>query len=98
MPTLTIDLELSEAEYRFASALPVAVRRRVASIGAGAAFATARDVSPEGEDESWRTAPSTSAHVEALAVALAQLDAGEVRNGDDLFERLYRDKGLALKP
>ncbi len=101
MPTLTIDLELPEAEYRFASALTQAERRRVASIAVTAAFATARIIPPdkdEDEDESWKTAPSTREDIESLAIAIAQQDAGEGYDGDVFFERLYKKKGWTLKP
>ncbi len=102
MPTLTIDLELPEAEYRFASALTQSERRRVASIAMTAAFATARNVPPADEDvdedETWKTAPSTREDIESLAVAIAQQDAGESYDGDAFFERLYKEKGWTLKP
>ena len=98
MPTLTIDLELPEAEYRFASALTEAERRRVASIGASAAFATARDGSQgKADDKAWRTAPSTPEQIQSLGVAVTQLNENKVISGDAAFEALYREKGWMIK-
>lgn len=94
MPTLTIDLELPEAEYQFASTLTQAERRRLASIGFANAFATAHNVPPT---EEWDgAAPFTQEEIDALADAVAQEDAGEVMDGDAFFERLYREKGWEL--
>lgn len=103
MPTLTIEVELPEAEYRFASALPADRLRHLASIGAGAAFATARDAETGAADggggAGWHDpTPFTRDEIAGLAEAVAAQDAGLTVDGDEFFERLYREKGWTLKP
>ena len=105
MPTITIDLELTEAEYQFAAALTDAERCRMASLGANAVFAAARtaptqeatqEASQEASQEAWKTVSSTPEQVKSLAAAVAQLDAGAVINGDAFFETLYRENGRLI--
>ena len=97
MPTITIDLELTEAEYQFAAALTDAERRRMASLGANAVFAAARTApTQEASQEAWKAVSSTPEQVKSLAAAVAQLDAGAVINGDAFFETLYREKGWTV--
>ncbi len=103
MPILTIDIELPDAEYVYAETLSLSERRRVLSIAATVAFATARSVpsdrkNAEEDNDSWQTVASTPEQVEALATALSQLEAGEGEDGDVLFEKLYQQKGWTMKP
>lgn len=96
MPTLTIDLELPEAEYQFASSLTREERHRVASIAMTAAFATARNVPPT---EDWDDAtPFTQEEIDALADAVAQEDAGLSSDGEAFFAKLDKQHGWNPKP
>lgn len=99
MPTLTIDLELPEAEYLFASSLTQEERRRVASIAVTTAFATARNAPAAEKDEEWNdAAPFTQEEIESLTDAVAQQDAGLGNDGEVFFEQLYKKHGWTLKP
>ena len=82
MSTLTIDVELPEAEYQFATALPPEERHRVASVAASAALAAARDMSPDGDEEGWADpTPFTRDEIDGLSEAVAQQNAGSGIDG-----------------
>lgn len=101
MPTLTVELDLPEAEYRFATTLSPAEQRRVASMATAAAFATVRHISPQSTDapdDLQDDAPFTQDEIVGLAESVAQLDAGLGSDGDAFFERLYKERGWKLKP
>ncbi len=100
MPILTVDLDLPESEYQFATTLSPVEQRRVASMATAVAFATARHAphKPAAEIEDLQDdAPFTQDEIVGLAQSIAQLDAGLGSDGDAYFERLYQERGWKLK-
>ncbi|MBC8143882.1 MAG: hypothetical protein H7Y38_20815 [Armatimonadetes bacterium] len=102
MPILTVELDLPEPEYRFATTLSPAEQRRVASMATAVAFATVRNIPPVSStgdtEEPQDDTPLTQDEIVGLAESVAQLDAGLGSDGDAFFERLYKERGWKLKP